>query len=125
MRFPCQRHTVRTQALLRLSLGALLCACAAHAATHLVAKSPSNARGQETAREQATLATIGAAVAGARPGDTILVQNGHYCGRRFTCGRLQAIWFVEEGELKFYGEDGSVFKMTTSDAVTAPGKRAA
>jgi hypothetical protein len=38
---------------------------------------------------------------------------------------LQAIWFVEEGELKFYGEDGSVFKMTTSEAVTAHGKRAA
>jgi hypothetical protein len=57
--------------------------------------------------------------------ETILVQNGHYCGRRFTCGRLQAIWFVEEGELKFYGEDGSVFKMTTSDAAADDEKRAA
>ena len=40
--------------------------------------------------------------------ESILVSDGHYCGRRFSTDKLQAVWFVEEGELKFYGEDGSV-----------------
>ena len=50
-------------------------------------------------------------------GETILVQNGYYCGRRFTCNELHAVWFVEEGELKFYGEDGTVFKVIATDTI--------
>jgi len=49
--------------------------------------------------------------------ETILVQNGFYCGRRFSCNELHAVWFVEEGELKFYGPDGSVLKVTDTDAL--------
>lgn len=32
--------------------------------------------------------------------ETILVRDGHYCGRCFTSGDLRAIWFIEEGVLK-------------------------
>ena len=57
--------------------------------------------------------------------ETILVQNGYYCGRRFTGDDLHAVWFVEEGELKFYGPDGTVLKVTKADAITRDEGRAA
>jgi hypothetical protein len=60
------------------------------------------------------------------PSETILIQNGQYCGRRFSFGKLQAVWFVEEGELKFYGADGSVLNVATVDsAVVEPNRFAA
>lgn len=57
--------------------------------------------------------------------ETILIQNGFYCGRRFSCNESHAVWFVEEGELKFYGPDGSVLKMTQTDAIANDEGRAA
>jgi hypothetical protein len=42
------------------------------------------------------------------PLESILVRDGYYCGRRFDCDGMQAVWFVEENEIKFYGRDGSV-----------------
>ena len=38
--------------------------------------------------------------------ETLLMRNGHYCGRRFQCGEQAAVWFIEENEIKFYGENG-------------------
>ena len=38
--------------------------------------------------------------------ETILIRDGFYCGRRFTCDSHRAIWFVEERLIKFFGEDG-------------------
>ena len=40
--------------------------------------------------------------------ETILIRNGFYCGRRFETGSASAIWFCEENQLKFYGEQGTV-----------------
>ena len=40
--------------------------------------------------------------------ETILIRNGFYCGRRFATGGAHAIWFCEENQLKFYGEQGKV-----------------
>ena len=40
--------------------------------------------------------------------ESLLVQDGYYCGRRFECGGLKAIWFVEEDQIKVYTQDGSV-----------------
>lgn len=40
--------------------------------------------------------------------ETILIRNGFYCGRRFQAGSASAIWFCEENQLKFYGEQGTV-----------------
>jgi hypothetical protein len=42
------------------------------------------------------------------PLESILVRDGYYCGRRFDCDGMQAVWFIEENEIKFYGRDGSV-----------------
>ena len=40
--------------------------------------------------------------------ETLLIRNGHYCGRRFQCGDQVAVWFIEENEIKFYGENGAL-----------------
>ncbi len=42
--------------------------------------------------------------------ETILIRDGHYCGRRFHAAKSEAIWFIEEDQVKFYGEDGRVMK---------------
>lgn len=47
----------------------------------------------------------------------ILLREDMYCGRRFQAGGLQAIWFIEEDEIKFHAKDGSVaYVMSSSDA---------
>jgi hypothetical protein len=47
--------------------------------------------------------------------ETILIRDGYYCGRRFECDGLSAVWFVEEGQVKFYQRDGSVVTTCTVD----------
>jgi len=44
----------------------------------------------------------------------ILLRNDVYCGRRFFSGGLQAIWFVEEDQLKLHSRDGSVAEVLSS-----------
>ena len=43
--------------------------------------------------------------------ETILIQNGHYCGRRFRSSELEAVWFLEEEQLKLYHRDGSLLEV--------------
>jgi hypothetical protein len=40
--------------------------------------------------------------------ESLLIRGGFYCGRRFACEGLQAVWFVEEGQLKLYARDGTL-----------------
>ncbi|MCA9186671.1 MAG: hypothetical protein R3E01_28295 [Pirellulaceae bacterium] len=40
--------------------------------------------------------------------ETLLIREGTFCGHRFQLGDLQAVWFVEEDQIKFYGEDGTI-----------------
>jgi hypothetical protein len=40
--------------------------------------------------------------------ETILIRNGFYCGRRYQSSSAHAIWFCEENQLKFYGEQGTL-----------------
>lgn len=44
--------------------------------------------------------------------ETILIRHEHYCGRRFLASGLQAIWFVEEEEIKLYAKDGKVIRVS-------------
>lgn len=55
----------------------------------------------------------------------ILIRGETYCGRRFQCGELEAIWFVEEDEIKIYGANGAVVRvMSATDALhCAPSAR--
>jgi len=58
--------------------------------------------------------------------ETILVRDGNYCGRRFVCDELEAVWFVEEDELKFHGPRGGVKKVAkVRDLVAAKQPRVA
>jgi hypothetical protein len=38
--------------------------------------------------------------------EAAIIRAGHYCGHRFMSGRLSAVWFFEEDEVKIYGDDG-------------------
>ena len=56
------------------------------------------------------------------PHESLLIQDGHFCGRRFTYDGMQAIWFFEDNEVKVYGRDGSVSEVfnVTDDTVAQP-----
>jgi hypothetical protein len=55
----------------------------------------------------ATFADLGIDAA-AELRETILIRGGIYCGRRFEAESAHAVWFVEENQVKFYRDDGSV-----------------
>jgi hypothetical protein len=38
--------------------------------------------------------------------EALLIRDGYYCGRKFECDGLQAIWFIEEHQIKLYGQNG-------------------
>jgi hypothetical protein len=57
-----------------------------------------------------TFAELGASL-GEQMSEHILIRNDLYCGRRFRCGELQAVWFIEEDEIKVYGPDGAVHRV--------------
>lgn len=40
--------------------------------------------------------------------ETILVREGYYFGRRFEQDGFQAVWFVEEEQVKFYNREKAV-----------------
>ncbi len=40
--------------------------------------------------------------------ETILIRDGHYCGRRFQAEHGHAVWFLEENLIKVYLSDGQV-----------------
>ncbi|HAY79179.1 MAG TPA: hypothetical protein DCY79_05165 [Planctomycetaceae bacterium] len=58
--------------------------------------------------------------------ETLLIRNGFYCGRRFRVCGLEAVWFFEEQQLKFYAEDGSVAQvLDAADLPQLPANQAA
>lgn len=73
-----------------------------------------------TSRNQATSVhhVITETLARLAPNDTELVcgrttavtANGFCIGRRFQYGPFHAIWFISEGEIRFYGEDGELLQ---------------
>ena len=46
----------------------------------------------------------------AAPRETLLIRDGAYCGHRYKLGSHQAVWFIEEDEVKFYGPEGGVLE---------------
>lgn len=47
--------------------------------------------------------------------EAMLIRGGFFCGRRFERDGLQAIWFVEENEIKVYGRDGAIAEVLALD----------
>ena len=46
----------------------------------------------------------------APPRETLLICDGNYFGRRFARDEFRAVWFIEENQLKFSGQDGLVMR---------------
>jgi hypothetical protein len=45
--------------------------------------------------------------------EKILIRDGNYCGHRFMHGGVQAVWFIEENQIKIYGPNGRVQEVMT------------
>jgi hypothetical protein len=61
---------------------------------------------------------------GAAPGapmhETILIKAGYFCGRRFSCDGLTAVWFVEENQVKVYDRQGKLLAVRVAWENTRP-----
>lgn len=55
-------------------------------------------------------------------GESVLIRNEFYCGRRFHTAEHQAVWFIEEDELKIYRNSGELESVLTGEEI---GNRAA
>jgi hypothetical protein len=40
--------------------------------------------------------------------ETILIRDGHYCGRRFESGDLTALWLLDDRKIDISRADGTV-----------------
>ncbi len=40
--------------------------------------------------------------------ETLLIRHGAYCGHRFRHGEFEAVWFVEEDQIKLFAPDHSL-----------------
>jgi len=61
--------------------------------------------------------------------ENILIREEMYCGRRFKSCGYQAIWFIEEDEIKIYAQQGTVVRVMSASGALGEGpsssKRAA
>lgn len=72
-----------------------------------------------------TFAELGSAT-DAPPREALLIRDGNYCGHRFRHDSLEAVWFIEENQVKFYGRDGRVVKVVSpGEPPGGPHQRAA
>ena len=44
------------------------------------------------------------------PSEAMLIRDGYFCGRRFSGGGYEAVWFIEENQIKFYDREGSLLE---------------
>jgi hypothetical protein len=42
--------------------------------------------------------------------ETTLIRDGSYCGRRFSLMGYALIWFIDEQQIKLFGQNGSLLK---------------
>jgi hypothetical protein len=57
---------------------------------------------------------------GLQMSEHILIHNDLYCGRRFRCGVFEAVWFIEENQIKIHGADGTVFRVLPGAVFSRP-----
>jgi hypothetical protein len=48
---------------------------------------------------------------------SVLVREGHYCGRAFRFRDIRAVWFADANELKFYHDRGPLLRTVRLDRV--------
>lgn len=66
-----------------------------------------------------TLSELGCDVSGGLQ-ETILIRGGSYCGRRFQVADGAAVWFIEEQQLKYYGQDGALRLVCETPCAESP-----
>ncbi len=44
-------------------------------------------------------------------GESLLTLAGYYVGREFKFAGVRAVWTVSQGQIKFYGDDGTVLRL--------------
>ena len=49
-------------------------------------------------------------------GESILIRNGLFCGRKFQCAGYEVVWFIEEDEIKFFSPAGELLLATSAIA---------
>ena len=49
--------------------------------------------------------------------ESILIRNEFYCGRRFHTANHDAVWFIEEDELKIYHSNGQLACVFKGDEI--------
>ena len=54
-------------------------------------------------------------------GDAVLIRDGFYVGRRFQLGKFQAVWFMEEDEVKIHDATGALLVRLDSAAIDLVG----
>ncbi len=47
-------------------------------------------------------------------GESILIRDGLFCGRKFQCEGYVVVWFIEEDEIKLFGPCGDLLKATSA-----------
>ena len=59
--------------------------------------------------------------------ESMLIREGFFCGWRFAAGGMEAVWFVEEAEIKFLDGHGAVLQVVdlSQDSATVNTQRAA
>jgi hypothetical protein len=50
--------------------------------------------------------------------ESILIRDEYYCGRRFHTAAHQAVWFIEEDELKIYRNSGELECVLTGQEIS-------
>ena len=56
--------------------------------------------------------------------ESVLIRDGHYCGRRFECDGNSAVWFIEENQIKCFTQEGALHSVVDAIHDVAP-RRAA
>lgn len=54
-------------------------------------------------------------------GDAVLIRDGFYVGRRFQLGKFQAVWFMEEDEVKIHDATGALLARLDTAAIDLVG----
>lgn len=57
--------------------------------------------------------------------ESVMIRDGMYCGHRFACGNLSAVWFFEEAEVKIFGANHQLLCVESLDEQQEPLRRAA
>lgn len=72
----------------------------------------------ESIRDVVTHAFAELAASDVEFSESVLIRDGFYCGRCFTCDAFRAVWFAEENIVKFYGDDGQFLDSRCVDGAT-------